>query len=315
MDGLHRKQPLENQRIFRMRVQFQLIVQISLIGSEPHLSTVILATGSTIARESSRERFRSFTTTRFTSGQSWSENKLNALEEKGRVLEVRGQSEWMNSHATAPTAYHLRDDLFRVYFSTRDKLRQPSRLCRRSICRKGGGLEDFEEPVLRLGSLGHFDCDGVYGTSLVQTGDELRLYYAGWNAGLRGLFYSSIGVAVSRDGGDSFQRLGSSPILGRDEIDPWAVMAPFVLKVSDHHWVMWYASGIELSYDESNTLRSSYDVKTALSSDGLNWKRPARPPSVSVPRIRTPLGLASCLPEMDSKLGIPTFPDRSINIG
>ena len=193
---------------------------------------------------------------------------------KGRILEVRGQSEWMNSHATAPTAYHLRDDLYRVYFSTRDKLqRNQVGFADIRFAERTEVLRISEEPVLRLGSLGHFDCDGIYGTSLVQTEDELRLYYAGWNAGLRGLFYSSIGVAVSRDGGDSFQRLGSSPILGRDEIDPWAVMAPFVLKVSDHHWVMWYASGIELSYDESNTLRSSYDVKTALSSDGLNWKK------------------------------------------
>ena len=195
-------------------------------------------------------------------------------QKKGRIFQVCGQNEWMNSYATVPTPHHLQDDLYRVYFSTRDKLgRNQVGYAEIRFADRVEVTKVSEVPVLGFGQLGHFDCDGVYGTSLVEAGNELRLYYAGWNAGLRGLFYSSIGVAVSHDGGESFQRLGCSPILGRDEIDPWAVMAPYVLQVSDHHWVMWYVSGIEMSYDDSNNLKSTYDVKTALSSDGLTWEK------------------------------------------
>ena len=50
-------------------------------------------------------------------------------------------------------------------------------------------------------------------------------------------------------------------------------MAPFVLKISASEWMMWYASGIKLFYDETDKLRSRYDIKTAISKDGYTWEK------------------------------------------
>ena len=152
----------------------------------------------------------------------------------------------MQSHATVPVPYHLYGDVYRIYFSTRDELNR----------NQVGSIEiDLKNPKeyknistnphLSFGDDGYFDCDGVYGTSIVKDNDEIWNFYAGWNAGLRGLFYSSIGFAKSNDGGKNFRKIKKSPILSRDEIDPWAVMAPYVIKENENLWRMWYTSGIK----------------------------------------------------------------------
>jgi len=190
----------------------------------------------------------------------------------GLVFCPDGTIPWMATHATTPTPLRLRGSLYRIYFSSRDtENRNQVGYVEIDLNRPSAILRLSAAPVLSIGELGEFDCDGVYATSLVQAEDELRFYYAGWNAGLRGLFYSSIGVAVSRDGGNTFQKYRNAPILARDEIDKWAVMAPFVRR-EPNGWRMWYASGIRL-YREAGELRSLYDVKVAVSKDGFAWTK------------------------------------------
>lgn len=190
----------------------------------------------------------------------------------GNIFSPNGDPTWMNSHATVPTPLRIEGNLYRIYFSTRDTLlRNQVGFIEIDITNPHQLLKVSDSPVLSLGDPGYFDCDGIYGTSLVRTGAEIRFYYAGWNAGLRGLFYSSIGVAISKDGGATFEKYTEAPILGRDYTDKWAVMAPFVLKINENEWIMWYASGIKIYHNEENELKSYYDVKTALSRDGLNW--------------------------------------------
>ena len=192
----------------------------------------------------------------------------------GKIFEANEQRDWMCSHATVPTPLYLGEEKFRIYFSTRDSfLRNQVGFIEIKLREKVEITHISEKPVISLGDLGHFDCDGIYATSIVHSGDDLMFFYAGWNAGLRGLFYSSIGLAVSKDGGSTFERYSKAPILGRDEIDPWAVMAPFVLKISESKWMMWYASGIKLFYDGTDKLRSRYDIKTAISQDGYTWEK------------------------------------------
>jgi predicted GH43/DUF377 family glycosyl hydrolase len=183
-----------------------------------------------------------------------------------------GKQNWSLTHATVPTPLHIYEDFFRVYYSTRDVLqRNRVGFIEIELGDEVKIVRESETPVIDLGELGHFDCDGIYGTSIVQTEKEIRFYYAGWNAGLRGTFYSSIGVAISHDHGQSFTRFSKSPILARDGVDNWAVMAPYVIQTDVGKWTMWYASGIKLYHDASGRLRSLYDIKTANSSDGFNW--------------------------------------------
>jgi predicted GH43/DUF377 family glycosyl hydrolase len=190
----------------------------------------------------------------------------------GLIFKPDQSLDWMQSHATTPVPIHLKDDDYRIFFSSRNKDNQSSLGYVDIDINAPNTIKAISQnPVLDLGDLGHFDCDGIYGTSILKRDNKLILYYAGWNAGLRGLFYSSIGIAESDNLGKTFKRFSSAPVLSRDNIDPWAVMAPFVIQDNDH-WKMYYTSGIKL-YKDNGVLNSFYDVKVAISDDGYSWEK------------------------------------------
>ena len=70
------------------------------------------------------------------------------------------------------------------------------------------------QPVLDLGEPGAFDMDGVGYPWVVENGGEVWMYYVGWNR-LNGdvPFRNQVGLAVSRDGGETFKRFSRAPLL------------------------------------------------------------------------------------------------------
>lgn len=132
--------------------------------------------------------------------------------------------------------------------------------------------EPSDAPLLAPGPLGSFDDHGVYPASLVADGDRLLLYYIGWNPGVEPpLFYATIGLAISDDGGASFVKQGAAPLLGRSEVDPLLVTGPCVLRDRER-WRMWYVSGIRWERGAAG-LQSYYHVRYAESDDGRSWRR------------------------------------------
>lgn len=178
----------------------------------------------------------------------------------------------MRSHAQLPLARRLDDTLHRVFFASRDG-ESRSHVCFADVDLAGARVAAVcDRPALEPGPLGAFDDHGVYPASIVEHDGLLLLYYIGWNPGKRRpLFYASIGLAVSADGGLTFQRYSTAPIMARSEFDPCLVGSPFVIREGTR-WRMWYVSGFR--WDEVNgELRSWYHVKYAESDDGVTWHR------------------------------------------
>jgi hypothetical protein len=48
-------------------------------------------------------------------------------------------------------------------------------------------------------------------------------------------------------------------------------MAPYVLRLKEK-WIMWYASGYNLYTHTDGSLKSFYDIKSAISNDGIIWE-------------------------------------------
>jgi len=194
----------------------------------------------------------------------------------GLIFRPDPQHEWMRSHAAVPTPLQLDGSLYRVYFSSRDAVNRshvgffdvdldaPDRIVRTASA-----------PVLAPGPIGCFDADGIYAEGVVRVGREIRLYTIGVNTGQpRPLFYASIGLAVSDDGGTTFAKHGRAPIVSRSEFDPCLVTAPYVINEGGR-WRMWYVAG-EAWTQEPHGLQSHYHVKYAESDDGLVWRRDGR---------------------------------------
>src|SRR5260370_29371335 len=65
--------------------------------------------------------------------------------------------------------------------------------------------------------------------SLVTHQGRLLMYYTGWTLARAVPFSFFIGVAESRDGGETFGRLSEAPVLGRNHHDPFLTGAPWVI--------------------------------------------------------------------------------------
>jgi len=192
----------------------------------------------------------------------------------GLVYRPEGNIEWMNTHCQLPVADHLYNDIYRVFFASRSKeqishigfvdldINQPDKVIRVST-----------EPVVKPGSIGHFDHFGVYPSSIVNYKEKKYLYYIGWIRGFTPpLFYASIGLAISEDGGNSFYKYSIVPIMERSKYDPCLVTSPNVFIDDDGTWRMTYVSGEKWEIIDGK-LKSFYNIKYAESMDGISWKR------------------------------------------
>lgn len=196
-------------------------------------------------------------------------------EKLGRVFVPDGTCPWMRTHAALPVARVLGVARVEVVFCGRDE-RQRSRIGRFELDPEHPGRVRglSQRPLLDLGSLGAFDDSGVTPSCLVEAGGELFLYYTGWSLGVSVPFTFGIGLARSRDGGTTFERVSRAPVLGRTAVDPYLAASPSVL-VEDGRWRMWYVSGVEWRLVEGRP-QHWYHVRYAESADGVRWEPTGR---------------------------------------
>lgn len=189
----------------------------------------------------------------------------------GIVWNTDGQREWSRSHAMGPTPFLLDKATIRVYLTTLDaegrgrasyvdvSAQDPTRV-----------LDVAKVPVLDIGEPGTFDDNGLMPLSIVRvSNDTLYMYYSGFEICHRIRYRIFSGVAVSRDGGNTFNRLRRTPILDRSDAEMFFRGGPFVLKDSDR-FRMWYVAGSEWT-ELNGKAMPVYDMKYAESEDGIHW--------------------------------------------
>jgi hypothetical protein len=67
------------------------------------------------------------------------------------------------------------------------------------------------------------------------------MYYIGWNPQKTVSYRLSIGLAISEDGGKTFNKVSDGPIMDRSIDEPFFNTAPCVIK-ENNKWKMWYMS-------------------------------------------------------------------------
>lgn len=193
---------------------------------------------------------------------------------RGLIFHPTGEFPWMRSHAQIPTVLNL-GEVLRVYFATRPQrnlsltgfvdldARDPSRI---------KYLHD--KPVLELGPPGSFDAHGIMPQSVCVKNDQIWLYYGGWSRRVDIPYSNWTGLAVSNDGGLTFEKMFPGPILDRTPHEIYSATGCCVLEESNG-WHMWYASGIDW-VEVDQKLEEQYVVKYAKSEDGITWSRENR---------------------------------------
>lgn len=188
---------------------------------------------------------------------------------------VAGSAPWARTHAALPVVDRDDEGGCRLYVSTRDSDgRAHIARCALTLDPEPCLGEVAARPVLAPGDIGTFDDSGVTGSCIVADGRKRFLYYTGWTRGVTVPFYLFAGLAVSDDGGATFERVSRAPVLDRDAVDPYLTASPFVLREGGR-WRMWYVSGTSWTRDRGGA-RHRYHVKYAESADGIHWRRDGR---------------------------------------
>ncbi len=198
----------------------------------------------------------------------------------GRILNPEGRHPWMRSHAQNPTPLLL-EDRIRVYFNTRPEPENgltTSHPVYVDVARDDPTrvLGVAEAPVLTLGGTGCFDEHGCMGCSVVRQGAEVWLYYVGWKRCVAAPYDWAIGLAISRDGGERFERAFPGPVIGSSKNEPYLQNGCDVVRERDDAWRIWYSTGKEWLRD-GDKLESRYVITSAHSTDGLDWWRTGEP--------------------------------------
>jgi predicted GH43/DUF377 family glycosyl hydrolase len=196
----------------------------------------------------------------------------------GRVFgpaEAPGRA-WLHEFAQAPATLVF-DDFVRVYFSCRPPPDANGQyvsqsafvdLDRRDLTRV---VRVSERPVLELGGPGTFDEFGVYPFSVIRHGDLVYGYYAGWTRCVSVPFNTAIGVAVSRDEGVTFERLGRGPVIPYSPDEPFVMSGPKVRRFGDV-WHLFYIAGKKWKLVDGRA-EPVYRLRMATSADGLSWTK------------------------------------------
>lgn len=189
----------------------------------------------------------------------------------GRIYAVDGSRDWARTHASVPIADHRGGDRFRIYFTSRDAAnRSHVGWFEIAIADPATVLAECDAPILAPGKRGAFDEDGVMASALVHHDGRRLLYYIGWNRAVTVPFRNSIGLAVQSAADGPFVRVADGPVLDRGLTDPYFVASHDVV-IEGATWHMWYLSGLDWLPGEPPG--STYNLRYALSADGIDWRR------------------------------------------
>lgn len=191
---------------------------------------------------------------------------------QGHIFSARADSWWNLSHAQCPTALPLSNGRLRIYYGTRDaQVRTRTSFIEVAADDPSQILYVHDAPIMDLGAPGTFDDSGVMPSWFVWRNGRLYFYYIGWNTGRTVSYRNAIGLAVSDDGGVTFERVYDGPIMDRSRSEPHFCATPCVLPRGDG-WQMWYLSTTKWE-DVDGKMEPFYHIKYAESADGVDWQR------------------------------------------
>src|SRR5450432_1256825 len=199
-------------------------------------------------------------------------------EKLGRIFDPSqlGNNNWMKEYAQA-TSVIIFETYLRVFFSSRGNADERGQYISRMgyIDLERGNLfkviDVRNEPVLALGELGTFDEFGTNPVSVIKVENELRAYYAGWTRCESVPFNAAIGLAISKNDGRNFERLGKGPVLSYSPDEPFVLGSPKI-RIFNKTWYLWYSAGKKWVSSEMRP-EPVYKIRMATSSDGIYWNK------------------------------------------
>lgn len=194
----------------------------------------------------------------------------------GRVYCPDGARGWDQHSALTPTPILLNERTIRVYAGFRDAA---------GVSRIGFVDVDADDPtrvlavsarpVIDIGSPGCFDDNGMILGDIVAFDGALHMYYIGFQLVAKAKFLAFTGLAISEDGGESFQRVSRAPVLDRAD-HAVCFHAIHSILIEDGRWHAWCGTGSDWRTIADQSY-PSYSVTRVDSPDGRRFSSDCAP--------------------------------------
>jgi hypothetical protein len=174
----------------------------------------------------------------------------------------------LQSHAANPLPVFLKDDIYRVFFSGRDKDNYSSvgfvdiDILRQEI------MMICKEPVFEYGPPESFYSQGVSIGTCYQVEGKRYILFMGWKNPPLGHWFGTVGRLVLEED-YSLSLESPHPFLDLDDRDPISISYPWVIPEKDG-FRMWYGS--TKTWDAGNG-EMLHVFHHAFSLDGSRWER------------------------------------------
>ena len=186
----------------------------------------------------------------------------------GNLYQCRNLHPKMVSHAANPLALHLRENIFRVFFSARDAQNRSSVGAVDIDILAGQVIKQLTKPVFEYGPADSFYSHGVSVGNIYSTGTQRYMLFMGWKVPELGHWFGQIGRLLVGD--DLSLTLDSAtPFLPLDRQDPISLSYPWVENLGNKYG-MWYGSTTVWDAGNGDMLHT---IRYAESEDGHTWKK------------------------------------------
>ncbi len=194
------------------------------------------------------------------------------IEDYGRIFIPQ---EYGLEYAKSPQAIVF-EEFVRIYFSycVPDQEKLISRVGYVEYDKKFAKILRISKHVIEDGSLGAFDEHGIFPFSPFRDGESIKAITSGWSRRKSVSAEAALGLVVSKDGGNTFDRVGMGPVLAPELNEPYLVADGFVVKRAENDYIMFYIYGINWgNYEKSEQPERTYRIAVAKSENLLDWKR------------------------------------------
>jgi len=170
------------------------------------------------------------------------------------------------THAANPLPVFIENDVYRVFFSSRDRQQRSSigavdiDIITKEI------ITEYDTPFFTHGSADSFYSHGVSIGNAYSVDEVTYIGFMGWRNPSGEHWFGEIGRLIVED--DLTLSLDSeAPIISLDESDPISLSYPWVLK-DTNKYKMWYGSTVKWDAGNGEML---HVIKYAESDDGHRW--------------------------------------------
>ena len=197
---------------------------------------------------------------------------MNVIEDYGRIFIPQ---DYELEYAKSPQAVVF-DDFVRIYFCycVPDGVKLISRVGFADYDKSFRSVIRISKNVINGGSLGTFDEHGIFPFSPFKDGDVIKAITSGWSRRQSVSVEGALGLAISYDAGETFERIGTGPVMTALLNEPFLIGDGFVIRLAQNDYKMFYIYGTDWdNYEGTGQPERTYKIAIAQSANLTEWKR------------------------------------------